>query len=65
MSCPVVEPTFSTQWYDDYMKEYGYVDPSDAEQKYIQLKNKPGFMDELWPLLDTVEEVYWAGGEPL
>ena len=65
MSCRSCSPTFSTQWYDDYIKEYGYVDPSDAEQKYIQLKNKPGFMNELWPLLDTVEEVYWAGGEPL
>jgi sulfatase maturation enzyme AslB (radical SAM superfamily) len=65
MSCRTCSPTFSTQWYDDYIKLYGSVDKSEAEQKYIQLKNKPGFMDELWPLLDTVEEVYWAGGEPL
>ena len=65
MSCRTCSPTFSTKWYDDYIKLFGEVDNEIAETKYIQLKNKTGFMEELWPLLDTVEEVYWAGGEPL
>ena len=65
LSCRSCGPTFSTVWYDDFIKAFGYVNPEDAEQKYIQLKNNPNFLDELWPLLDTVEEVYWAGGEPL
>ena len=65
LSCRSCGPTFSTVWYDDFIKAFGEVNPNDAEQKYIQLKNNPDFLKELWPLLDTVEEVYWAGGEPL
>lgn len=65
LSCRSCGPTFSTVWYDDFIKAFGEVNPNDAEQKYIQLKNNPNFLKELWPLLDTVEEVYWAGGEPL
>ena len=65
LSCRSCGPTFSTSWYDDFIKAFGEVNPNDAEQKYIQLKNNPNFLQELWPLLSTVEEVYWAGGEPL
>jgi sulfatase maturation enzyme AslB (radical SAM superfamily) len=65
MKCRTCSPTFSSSWYDDYIKKFGSVHPDIAEQKFIQLKNKPGFLEELWPLLDTVEEIYWAGGEPL
>jgi len=65
MSCRSCSPTFSTQWYDDFMKEFGHVPDDVAPQKFIQLKNKPGFLEELRPYLDTVEEVYWAGGEPM
>lgn len=61
MKCRSCSPIFSTSWYDDYMERFGSID----QNKFLQLKNKPGFMDELWPLVDTVEEVYWAGGEPL
>ena len=65
MSCRSCSPTFSTAWYDDYVKRYGSVPPDIAPQKFMQLKNKPGWKEELWPYLDTVEEVYWAGGEPM
>lgn len=65
LSCRTCGPTFSTSWYDDYIKAYGVVNPDEAEQKYIQLKNNPNFLQELWPLLDNVEDVNWAGGEPL
>ena len=65
MSCRSCSPTFSTQWYDDFMKKFGEVPNDIAPQKFIQLKNKKGFEEELWPYLNTVEEVYWAGGEPL
>lgn len=65
MSCRSCSPTFSTSWYDDFVKRYGSVPKDVAEQKFMQLKNKPGFKEELWPYLDTVEEVYWAGGEPM
>jgi sulfatase maturation enzyme AslB (radical SAM superfamily) len=65
LSCRTCGPTFSTSWYDDYIKAYGVVNTDEAEQKYIQLKNNPNFLEELWPLLDNVEDVNWAGGEPL
>jgi hypothetical protein len=65
MKCRTCSPTFSTMWYDDYMKKFGHVREDIATKKFLQLKEKPGFLEELWPLLDTVEEVYWAGGEPL
>ena len=65
MSCRSCSPTFSTAWYDDFVKEFGSVTKDVADQKFMQLKNKPGFLEELRPYLDTVEEVYWAGGEPL
>lgn len=65
MKCRTCSPTFSTSWWDDYIKKLGFVPKDVAEKKFLQLKEKPGFLEELWPLLDTVEEVYWAGGEPL
>ncbi len=65
MSCRSCSPTFSTAWYDDFVKEFGSVTSDVADQKFMQLKNKSGFLEELRPYLDTVEEVYWAGGEPL
>lgn len=65
MKCRTCSPTFSTMWYDDYIKKFGEVHEDIAPKKFLQLKEKPGFLEELWPLLDTVEEVYWAGGEPL
>lgn len=66
MKCRSCGPVFSTQWYDDFVTLFGKENVKEqSDKKYLQLKDKPGFMEELWPLLDTVEEVYWAGGEPL
>ena len=39
MSCRTCSPTFSTQWYDDFMKKFGEVPNDVAPQKFIQLKN--------------------------
>ena len=61
MSCRTCTPSFSSKWYDDFLKAYGKVDPSVAPSKLIQLK----ILDKLKPYLQDVEEIYWAGGEPL
>jgi organic radical activating enzyme len=58
--CRMCGPQLSTGWYEDTKKMYGQL-PND-----IPRETNP---DELWeqiePLFDTVEEIYFAGGEPL
>ena len=58
--CRMCGPQLSTGWYEDTKKIYGLL-PSDIPQEVDP--------DKLWeqiePLFDTVEEIYFAGGEPL
>jgi organic radical activating enzyme len=58
--CRMCGPQLSSGWYEDTKKMYGIL-PSD-------IPNDPD-PDKLWeqiePLFDTVEEIYFAGGEPL
>jgi MoaA/NifB/PqqE/SkfB family radical SAM enzyme len=58
--CRMCGPQLSTGWYDETKKIYGQL-PNDVPKE-----TDP---DELWkqvePLFDTVEEIYFAGGEPL
>jgi organic radical activating enzyme len=58
--CRMCGPQLSSGWYEDTKKIYGTL-PSD-----IPNDSDP---DKLWqqiiPLFDTVEEIYFAGGEPL
>ena len=61
MRCRTCGPSLSSSWYDDQIKLH----PGSVEKKFIDLKVNPKFMDELAPHLDTIEEVYFAGGEAL
>lgn len=58
--CRMCGPQLSTGWYEDTKKIYGIL-PADVP-------NDPD-PDKLWkqiePLFETVEEIYFAGGEPL
>ena len=61
MKCRTCGPNLSSTWYDDQIKIY----PDSIISKFIDLKSNPNFMNELMPHLDTIEEVYFAGGEAL
>jgi len=63
MKCRTCSPSLSSSWYDDHAKLYP--ETLITEKKFIDLKSNPNFMDDLMPHLDTVEEVYFAGGEAL
>jgi MoaA/NifB/PqqE/SkfB family radical SAM enzyme len=51
----------SSSWYDDQVKLH----PESVTKKFIDLKSNPNFINDLMPHLDTIEEVYFAGGEAL
>jgi radical SAM protein with 4Fe4S-binding SPASM domain len=59
--CRTCGPELSSSWYDDQKKLF----PEYNRPKFIDLKSNPDFMDDLRPHLDTIEEVYFAGGEAL
>jgi radical SAM protein with 4Fe4S-binding SPASM domain len=62
LKCRSCGPLFSSSWFDDHVEMYGSVD----HNKFLKVRDdSENFMDELDPLLETVERVYWAGGEPL
>jgi len=61
MKCRTCGPSLSSSWYEDQVKLH----PGSVTKKFIDLKSNPKFMDELMPHLDTIEEVYFAGGEAL
>jgi hypothetical protein len=61
MKCRTCGPSLSSSWYDDQIKLH----PGSVTTKFIDLKSNPNFMDDLAPHLDTIEEVYFAGGEAL
>ena len=60
--CRSCSPELSSAWYEEHIKLYGYT-PKDPKIMNI-LENKK-FWDDLQPLLLTVEEACWAGGEPI
>lgn len=61
MKCRTCGPELSSKWYDDQIKLFpGYERP-----KFIDVNSADDFMDKLRPHLDTIEEVYFAGGEVL
>jgi sulfatase maturation enzyme AslB (radical SAM superfamily) len=62
LKCRSCGPQFSSSWFEDHKVTHG--DP--GHPKILQVRNEmKSFMDELDPLLESVERVYWAGGEPL
>lgn len=62
LKCRSCGPQFSSSWFEDHKATHG--DP--GHPKILQVRDDmKSFMDELDPLLESVERVYWAGGEPL
>jgi sulfatase maturation enzyme AslB (radical SAM superfamily) len=62
LKCRSCGPQFSSSWFEDHKQMYGKLD----HPKILKVRDDMlNFMDELEPLLATVERVYWAGGEPL
>ena len=62
LKCRSCGPQFSSSWFEDHKATHG--DP--GHPKILQVRDEmKSFIDELDPLLESVERVYWAGGEPL
>jgi len=62
LKCRSCGPQFSSSWFEDHKQLYGKLN----HEKILKVRDDMlNFMDELEPLLDSVERVYWAGGEPL
>ena len=62
LKCRSCGPQFSSSWFEDHKQIYGKLD----HPKILKVRDDMlDFMDELDPLLESVERVYWAGGEPL
>jgi MoaA/NifB/PqqE/SkfB family radical SAM enzyme len=61
MKCRSCGPEFSTSWWDDRKIQ----NPKYKTEKFTSLTNKQGFWDEIKPLINNIESVYFAGGEPL
>jgi len=62
LKCRSCGPQFSSSWFEDHKHTHG--DP--GHPKILKVReDMVSFMDELEPLLESVERVYWAGGEPL
>ena len=62
LKCRSCGPQFSSSWFEDHKAING--DP--GHPRILQVRDEmKSFMDELDPLLESVERVYWAGGEPL
>lgn len=63
LRCRYCGPELSSNWYADAVKSSFNITPT---EKVIQIRNDvDGFMDEFEPMLEHIEQIYWAGGEPL
>ena len=60
MKCRSCGPQLSSGWYDDTKKLWGKL-PSDVPDRIKQFD----LWEQIVPFFDTVEEIYFAGGEPL
>lgn len=62
LKCRSCGPLFSSSWFEDHKALHK--EPN--HPKILKVRDDMlNFMDELDPLLESVERVYWAGGEPL
>ena len=62
LKCRSCGVQFSSSWFEDHKVAYGQPN----HKKILKVRDDMvSFMDELEPLLGSVEQVYWAGGEPL
>jgi radical SAM protein with 4Fe4S-binding SPASM domain len=61
LKCRSCNSNFSSSWYNDEVK-LGY---KISNSKIKEIKNKESVLDFIFSQLNSVEEIYFAGGEPL
>jgi len=63
LRCRYCGPELSSNWYKDAKASTFNVSPT---ERIIQIrKDVDGFMEEFDPMLEHIEQIYWAGGEPI
>jgi sulfatase maturation enzyme AslB (radical SAM superfamily) len=63
LRCRYCGPELSSNWFKDAVKSSFNITPT---EKIIQIrKDVDGFMEEFEPMLEHIEQIYWAGGEPI
>lgn len=63
MKCRTCGPELSSSWVDDAVKMNRY---GEDQPKVLKIKrNLSEFWDDVEPWIDSVERIYFAGGEPL
>lgn len=63
LKCRICGPWSSSQWYKDAVT-LGMIDPKSAPLTYAT-ENEDAFFEQLAALAPELEEIYFAGGEPL
>ena len=63
LRCRYCGPELSSNWFKDAVKSSWNITPT---EQVIQIRNDvDGFMGEFEPMLEHIEQIYWAGGEPI
>ena len=65
MRCRTCGPDLSSQWFHDATDSKFNMTPTNPTPILQIRKGNTAFMEQFDPYLDTVEKIYWAGGEPL
>jgi len=65
MRCRTCGPDLSSQWFHDATESKFNRTPTNPSPILQIRKGNTAFMEQFDPYLDTVEKIYWAGGEPL
>jgi len=63
LKCRSCGPMFSSLWYDDHVKMYGTKPPHQRIE--WAGRNKTDIWEQMIPHIDHIEQIYFAGGEPL
>ena len=63
LRCRYCGPELSSNWYADAKASTFNISPT---ERIIQIrKDVDNFMEEFDPMLEHIEQIYWAGGEPI
>ena len=63
LRCRYCGPELSSNWYADAKASTFNISPT---ERVIQIrKDVDNFMEEFDPMLEHIEQIYWAGGEPI
>ena len=68
MKCRSCGPIFSSQWYNDHVKLYNRIPDvlgRDMDRVEYTTGDEDGMINQMLPHLPHLEQVYFAGGEPL